>query len=707
MPSLIPGFEYDIFISYRQNDNRSGWVTEFVKALQEELAATIKDSVSVYFDTNPHDGLLETHNVDKSLEGKLKCLIFIPIISQTYCDIKSFAWQQEFCAFNKLAFEDQFGRDVRLSNGNVASRILPVKIHGLDQEDKDLLENELGNVLRAVNFIYKEAGVNRPLKISDNKNENQNKTDYQNQVNKVANAIKEIITALRSPVNKTSVSTKGNHLRPAHDTKKVLKKKIALASIGLMILFALIYAVSQFLGSAREVTETIDKSIAVLPFVDMSAKKDQEYFSDGLSEELLNLLSKISELKVIGRTSSFSFKGKNEDLRSIAQKLGVAHILEGSVRRDGNKIRVTAQLIRATDGSHLWSETYDRDLEGIFKLQDEIASAVVRQLKLRLLIAPSNAAISTNMEVHNLILQGNYFFDKLDKENVAKALDFYFQALALDSLDARVWGVLARTYSRQSWENYIDQNEGYEKARKTATKAIALDNRLAEGYMVLGNVKFYHDFDWDGAEATYQQALNLEPGNADVLNRLGSLASALGHWEEGLQFTEQSLAVDPLRVVTHSNRGSDLTYANRLEEATISFKKALELNPQFRSAHLSLGIVCLLQRKPEMALAEMQQETIGVFNRFGLALAYHALGRSKESDVALTNYIATYQNDWTYLIANIYAFRGEKDKAFEWLEKAYARRDSWLIKLKGDPLFRNLEGDPRHTALLRKMKLPV
>ena len=439
----------------------------------------------------------------------------------------------------------------------------------------------------------------------------------------------------------------------------------------------------------------------------MSNDPEQEYFSDGLSEELLNLLSKISELKVIGRTSSFSFKGKNEDLRSIAQKLGVTHILEGSVRKDGNKIRVTAQLIRATDGSHLWSETYDRDLEGIFKLQDEIAGAVVKQLKLKLLTVPSSATSSTNIEVHNLILQGNYFFDKLDKENVAKALDFYFQALAIDSLDAWVWGVIARTYSRQSWQNYIEQNEGYEKARKAAAKAIALDDNMAEGYSVLADVEYYHDFDWAKAEATYQKALSLEPGNAEVLRSLGGLASALGHWDESLQFFKQSLAIDPLKVVTYITKGATLTSTNRLEEAIVSYKKILELNPQFQRAHMYLGRVYLLQGKPEMALTEMQQESMEVFKQFGLALTYHALGRKKESDEALANYIDNYQNDWPYLIAEIYAFRGEKNQAFEWLEKAYLKKDSWLIWLKGDPLLKNLEGDPRHTAFLKKMNLPI
>src|SRR6267378_808248 len=199
MPSIVSNFEYDIFISYRQKDNKGEhWVTEFVHLLKTELEATFKEDISIYFDASPRDGLLETHSVDKSLEGKLKCLIFIPIVSQTYCDLKSFAWQQEFCAFNRTGKEDQLGRDIRLSNGNVASRILPVKIHDLDADDKALLENELGGALRAIEFIYKSAGVNRPLKPNDDRIENLNHTYYRDQMNKVANAVKEIMVALKT-----------------------------------------------------------------------------------------------------------------------------------------------------------------------------------------------------------------------------------------------------------------------------------------------------------------------------------------------------------------------------------------------------------------------------------------------------------------------------------------------------------------------------
>ena len=237
MPSIVQDFEYDIFISYRHNDNRSGWVTEFAKHLNEELAATIKEPVSVYLDSNPHDGLLETHNVDKSLEGKLKCLIFIPILSQTYCDPKSFAWQHEFVAFNKLAKADQFGRDIKLSNGNVASRILPLRIHELDADDLRMLESELGSPLRAIDFIFKSPGVNRPLTSTDKRDDNTNKTFYRDQINKVSNAIKEIITSIKHPVAPTTSQTNNQQ----RTTFTQINKKTWIGTISLSLLALILF----------------------------------------------------------------------------------------------------------------------------------------------------------------------------------------------------------------------------------------------------------------------------------------------------------------------------------------------------------------------------------------------------------------------------------------------------------------------------------
>jgi tetratricopeptide (TPR) repeat protein len=259
MASILPGFECDIFVSYRHNDNLDGWVTDFVFNLEKELKGTLKDSITIYFDRNPRDGLLETHNVDKSLEGKLKCLIFIPIISQTYCDPKSFAWQHEFRAFNMLAKEDQFGRDIKLSNGNVASRILPIKIHDIDTEDKTTIENEVGGELRAIEFIYKEAGVNRPIKSNDSKADNQNKTDYRNQVNKVANAIKELLAALRSDKLLGSGSKKSLLIDNA-DSKITGNKKL-FVSIFLFVL--LLATASYFFYSAKVGKESAARSITM------------------------------------------------------------------------------------------------------------------------------------------------------------------------------------------------------------------------------------------------------------------------------------------------------------------------------------------------------------------------------------------------------------------------------------------------------------
>ncbi|HEU4861271.1 MAG TPA: adenylate/guanylate cyclase domain-containing protein, partial [Chitinophagaceae bacterium] len=282
----------------------------------------------------------------------------------------------------------------------------------------------------------------------------------------------ENLKNVKDPVKIYRIKFDGSPPAPHRPLKSIKRKNFAFMFLAVIVTTIVGYFIFQ--GSKKtNVTatnnEAIDRSIAVLPFENRSNDKDQEYFSDGLSEELINMLTKIPELKVIGRTSSFAFKGKNEDLRTIGQKLDVAHLLEGSVQKDGNKIRVTATLIRASDGKGLWNDSYDRDLSNIFKLQDEIAQTVVQQLRLKLLQFPTtNVAGSGNVDAYNLVLQGNYFYDKLDKENVAKAVDFYSQALAIDSTNARAWGKLANAISRQAWQNYIDQNRGYEKARHAA-----------------------------------------------------------------------------------------------------------------------------------------------------------------------------------------------------------------------------------------------
>ena len=531
---------------------------------------------------------------------------------------------------------------------------------------------------------------------------------------------KEILKNVKEPVRIYEIKLKDSETRALQGSPSISfppkkqsgRRSPYFVSLGILALLTLGYFLYNAFNKSGKtigesnVTGTIEKSIAVLPFVNMNKDNDQEWFSDGLSEELLNLLSRISELKVIGRTSSFSFKGKNEDLRVIGEKLGVANLLEGSVQKEGNNIRVTVRLIRASDGSQLWSEKYDRDIQGIFKMQDEIAGAVVKQLKLKLMALLKTASPQTKIEVYDLILQGNYLAEMRDKENLAKALDFYLKALEIDSLNARSWAAVARCYNLQSIWGWIDRNKGYEKAREAATKSIKLDDAQSEGYMELGVVKMY-EFDWAGAEVEYQKALNLDPGNADILRTIGFLYRCIGRYDEAVRLTKQSISLDPVKPITYFNLGTLLHYANRLEEAIEAYKKVLEFNPQFPRARMLMGEVHLFQGKPETTLSEIQEETEKNFKDLGLALVYHALRRKKEADEALTNYITNYQSVLAYQIAEIYAFRGEKDKAFQWLEKAYARKENWLAYLKGDPLLKNLEGDPRHKAFLKKLNLPL
>ena len=670
--------------------------SEFVNALRAELEATFKEDISIYFDTNPHDGLLETHNVDKSLEGKLKCLIFIPIISQTYCDTKSFAWQHELVAFNKLAGEDTFGRDIKLSNGNIASRILPIKIHDLDLEDKMLLENELGGALRAIEFIYKEAGVNRPLKPTDSKTDNQNKTDYRNQVNKTANAIKELITSIKNPIIQSHPITKSKQ-RVNRQSKRSI---IILVALILVVIASYFFYRHQ--SSNSNPPAELDKSIAVLPFVNMSNDPEQEYFSDGVSEEVLNLLAKVPELKVIGRTSSFYFKGKNEDLRVIGQKLGAAHLLEGSVRKDGNTIRITAQLIRASDGTHLWSETYDRKMESVFELQDEIANNVLNELKLKLL-GKSTGNATESQAVYTLLLKGRYFFNKGELE---KSRDFYQKALALDSNQVAIWTSLAQVNAiiGNTYFNQFDKN--FKSVRFFANKALSLDNTFSDAHRSIGLVYFYYDFNWDKAKQEFKLALKLDPNNSDAYRNLGQLEQVLGHSEAASIALHKSVELNPLNTANISNLAALYSQQGKFDQAEQLLLESAMLNPTALNNQLIL--VYIQARKLDMAqkLLDEVPDAGNEFEKIRLAsmIAYDR-GKKSEGVLMFKKALTDYQGG-SFTVASAFAYMDQKDDAFHWLAKAYEEKFN-ITRLKTSFFLNGLRDDERYHELLQKMNLPI
>jgi TolB-like protein/DNA-binding winged helix-turn-helix (wHTH) protein/Tfp pilus assembly protein PilF len=455
-----------------------------------------------------------------------------------------------------------------------------------------------------------------------------------------------------------------------------------------------------------------NSSIVVLPFADMSPGKDQQYFSDGLTEEMINNLAKAPGLKVVARSSAFQFKGRNEDLRAVGQKLGVANVLEGSVRREGNRVRITAELTKADDGFQLWSETYDREVSDIFAAQDEIARAVAGALQAKLLSANSAGAPAsshtTNSEAYQAYLQGQYFIARgQDREDLNKALAFAEQAIKLDGNYAAAWAQRSQVLERLARVGLIDGADGFRRARESAEKAIRLDPSSATGYMTLALVQMNYDWDWEGADASLMKAGRLEPGTASVLGNRAHLARILGRMDEAVGLYEQAIALDPLRANFHLALGYELYFVDRNEEALAELQKAQELNPQLSSLHLTYGQIFLAEGRWQSALEEMEKETGQWEKLSGEVFAYHALGRHEESDQALKKLIDSHQNDAAYQVAEGYAYRGEAEKAFAWLDRSYRQRDPGTPELKTDPLMKSLRKDPRYTALLKKMRLPT
>jgi len=446
------------------------------------------------------------------------------------------------------------------------------------------------------------------------------------------------------------------------------------------------------------------KSIAVLPFVDMSPSKDQEYLSDGIAEELLNLLVKIPELQVAARTSSFSFKGKDVKIADVARELKVANVLEGSVRKSGDQVRITAQLIQADSGFHLYSETFDRTLDDVFGIQDEISAAVVEALKIQLLGAAPKS-VEVNPEAYALYLQGRYFYARRTQADWEKASKAYQDALQIDPGYAGAWAGLSRVYYAQAGQSYIDLHQGTAQARQAAQKALALQPTLAEGYVAMSAIQMTYDWDWAGSEASLRRALELTPGLVDAIASLGILYRYVGDLDEAIELDRRAVQLDPLSLPGYHALGMALIYAGRLDEADEVYRHLLTLNPEFNAANLARSRVMLLQGRPDEALAIAEQEVEPFWREFGILSSLYVLGRTDEADARLVDFIEQNQNDAAYQIAQLYGFRGDLDKVFEWLERAYIQRDGGLPEMLLDPYLRTFSHDPRWTELVKKVGL--
>jgi TolB-like protein/lipoprotein NlpI len=481
--------------------------------------------------------------------------------------------------------------------------------------------------------------------------------------------------------------------------KRRAQVRSALVGAGLLLLALIIGAVFYF---ARPPAIAADNnSIAVLPFVDMSQAKDQGYFSDGISEELLNLLSKIPQLKVAARTSSFSFKDKGVEIPEIARQLHVANVLEGSVRKSGDELRITAQLIRAAEGYHLWSETYDRKMDDIFKIQDEIAGEVVKELKVKLLSAAPKAR-TTNPQAYALYLQARELGRQFNSEAFAKSDALYRQVLEIDPRYAPAWDGLARNFLGESGIGLVSHQEGWARAREAAEKTLAIDPDYAPAHAALGWIAT-NENDLADAARQYQRALILDPTDLDVLRNAAGFLSNLGRLDETLALEEAVVRRDPVNVAALANLGYYQCVAGRYDAAIASVRTVLSLSPSRGGAHSELGTVLMLKGDATAALAEMEKEKSEVLRMIGLPMVYCALGRKADADAAFNALIAKSEKDGPYNIAYNYAFCGDADKAFEWLDKAVTYQDGGLAGIVTENLFDKIHSDPRWLPFLRKI----
>ncbi|HLO60241.1 MAG TPA: tetratricopeptide repeat protein [Bacteroidales bacterium] len=763
MASLVPSFEYDIFISYRQNDNLDGWVTDFVTNLQKELRGTLKERLSVYFDTNPCDGLLENHNVDESLEGRLKCIILIPVISKTYCDIKSFAWNNEFIAFRNMASNDHVGLNIKLSDKNVTSRILPVQIHEISASDQSLFEKENGSPLRAISFIFKSPGVNRPLLASDNRSENLGKTVYRDQINKTANAIGQIITSVQLKTAGGLIAESHAHapvLKSNPDAtaperfKKNLSRKTIIAILTLVVFLLVYFYYRKNLAHPQEEGKI---SIAVLPFENRSSNQDDEFFADGLTDEIIEHLSILGELHVINRQSIQDYRGNDLSYKKIASELNVSNILTGSVRRSGDLIKISATLIECATNKYIWGETFQRTGKDLMAVQSDIAKNIgsVLNIKINNIEEKKLDQVHTlNSNSYDYYLKGRTLYYRYDNKSNDEAVQQFRKAIELDPHYALAWAGLGDAYS-QMHSRFGREVAWIDSSIKAGKIAVSLDPSLSEGYKALANAYTY-SHKYDTAFVFLQKAVELNPSNAQAIGNLGTSYFLRGNLVEALKWEKKAAGLNPKNAIPFQIVGWIYRLLGDLPKAESWLEKSLELNStSYWDTYEMLGYCYVCQGKKQEATQLIHDllskvnpdsrayETAGVMAHFagdilnareyfrksidlnssykddpttvsaiGLGKILLGEGKNVEAEVYLTHALEinlgeirknSQDKNIPFNISGIYAILGQHDKAFEWLSKAI--QSGWIdyAQLEYGPWFAGYRNDPRLISTVKTL----
>jgi serine/threonine-protein kinase len=458
-----------------------------------------------------------------------------------------------------------------------------------------------------------------------------------------------------------------------------------------------------------QVNAASEKSIAVLPLLNEGGRPEDEYFSDGLSEELIAALAQLDGLKVIGRSSSFRFKGQKEEPKVIGEKLGVSTLLEGTVRKQGDRVRIVAELVNAADGSELWSETFDRELKDIFAVQAEIAKAVATSLELRLLGTEADSAkhvATKNVEAHNAYLQGQFYFQRRDLEGYLKAVSFFDQAIRLDAGYALAYAERSEAWTWIGDLSGDKQKEAWSKAARDAEIAVSIEPQLAETHAALGWARFFAEWKFDEGLAELRRAQQLAPWNPITNDLLAPVVVYLGRFEEAEMLARQAIERDPLAYQARQSLARLLFVQGKLDEAEAAARRAVELQPTAAGCHRWQVFVAIERGDGEAALREAELEPNERYQHFELALAHYARGDRPAADAALAELTTKDRNVMAYQVAEVYAWRGETDKAFEWLQISLDNHDTGLLSLLIDPLMRTLRHDSRYSEMLSKVGLP-
>lgn len=712
MSSLVPGFEYDVFISYRHRDNKyDGWVTEFVSNLRKELEATFKEAVTVYFDENPRDGILENHDVDDTIRNRIRSVVFIPVVSQTYCDTKSFAWNHELLAFRELSERESGVLKVTLNDGNVASRILPVMIHELSENDHATLECVIGRV-RSIDFIFRSPGVNRPLRAKDDEiREITHHVLYRDQINKVANAVKSIVLAVKGNdaprPHVTLVSTAPQRRRRVY---------VALGVVGIVLALALagyyFPSWNGFSGSRAELYPR-EKSIAVLPFKNLTDEKNTEYFADGVMTAVLNHMSRVHDLRVISITTVEQYRGRAVSSREIADELGVSYILNGAVQRENDKVRVSVSLIDAVNDRTIWSKDYDRQLQGIFSVQSEVAQEVARLLEAGLSKEVRENIINiptTSLDAYDLFLRGQAemsgYWDRFSIERIEKAMPMFLQAIEIDPYFSLAHTGLGHCYWMLAHFDDDPSTAYWMESRRALKRAIELDPSNGWAYAEYGVVQ--HNWEWDieGARDSFKKAVALMPNDPLIQTHVLFFNVKTNNCDD-LQVASETRArlfgkmpgvsdrvflllcrrdLSALKQVLDSAKPADGWSVANGFLAIKRFEAAIEVSDYWID-HSDDTVLFLPLKATAMALKGDRQGALSILDEI------HRVESGKHIS-------ATY-------FAQVYMALGDRAKAFQYLEKALNERDWLLHTIQYNSPFYEMYDDPQLQDIIRRSWIPM